>query len=179
MTQHNSDRTLAVTRGESFVAYIISRCSSDKALAAAMRRACNASMQYQSWPLLIDFNVNIERSAEREAYCCVGSAVIATKAEKNGSVALTRALALAYGSTDGAAQKRLSRLLACSSTEECCLCLRPILRIVNSKSGIAVDFAQLLDDLLNFRNNPEKVKARWALDFYKKDAEEQAPSSKA
>ena len=160
------------TRGQAFVRYIIDRCSKNKALGAAMRRADNPAMQHQSWPLLIDFHVDLDKDAERTAFACIGAAVVQSKATGNGKIPLTKALAMAYsGQTDQAAS-RLRRLLTCSSVEECCSCLRPLFRLIASKSNAQIDYAQLLDDLLWFPSQSEKIKARWATAFYRQDDNE-------
>ena len=154
------DKNALETRGQAFVRYVIDRCSKDKGAAAAMRRADNPAMQHQSWNILIDFHV-------------IGAAVIQAKANRNGDTPLTRALSLAYSGTEGQGASRLRRLLACSTAEECCTCLRPLFRLVSGKTSAAIDYAQLLDDLLAFPYRSEKIKAKWATSFYQREAREE------
>ena len=134
-----------------------------------MRRADNPAMQHQSWNILIDFHVNLDNSAERTAFACIGAAVIQAKATCNGNTPLTRALSLAYSSTEGQGASRLRRLLACSTTEECCSCLRPLFRLIAGKTNLSIDYAQLLDDLLVFPHRSERIKAKWATSFYQRE----------
>lgn len=167
------DKNALETRGQAFVRYVIDRCSRDKGAAAAMRRADNPAMQHQSWNILIDFHVNLDNSIERTAFACIGAAVIQAKANRNGDTPLTRALSLAYSGTEGQGVSRLRRLLACSTTEECCSCLRPLFRLVSGKTSAPIDYAQLLDDLLAFPYRSEKIKAKWATSFYQREAREE------
>ena len=169
MMKEMPEQNARETRGQAFVRYVIDRCNKDKGVAACMRRADNPAMQHQSWNILIDFHVNLDNSAERTAFACIGAAVIQAKATCNGNTPLTRALSLAYSSTEGQGASRLRRLLACSTTEECCSCLRPLFRLIAGKTNVSIDYAQLLDDLLVFPHRSERIKAKWATSFYQRE----------
>jgi CRISPR system Cascade subunit CasB len=75
---------------------------------------------------------------------------------------------------DKAAKARFQRLLACQSTEEACEILRPMLNLINSGSGnIPINYIALLYELLSGDDTfNDKVKARWAKDFYHKKEED-------
>ena len=155
MMKEMPEQNAVETRGQAFVRYVIDRCNKDKGVAA--------------WNILIDFHVNLDNSVERTAFACIGAAVIQAKATCNGNTPLTRALSLAYSSTEGQGASRLRRLLACSTTEECCSCLRPLFRLVAGKTKVSIDYAQLLDDLLAFPHRSERIKAKWATSFYQRE----------
>ena len=162
------------SRGVAFVRYVIEKCEQDSGLAAALRRADNARTEYQSWEILLRFGVDIEKEWERKPFATIAAAVARAKPKENGDVPFLTALARAYGGEDstsdesGPAAARLRRLLACSSSEECCRILRPMFALVESKGSGNVDFGKLLDDLLWFNRSSERIKARWASDFYRK-----------
>ena len=61
--------------------------------------------------------------------------------------------------------KLLTYLLVCRDVPELCRVLRPCLRLIRSRRPGELDYAQLLDDLLRFPFDPDKVKARWVMDF--------------
>ena len=159
-------------RGVAFVQYII-KCLEDKGLAAALRRADNPKTQYQSWETLIRFNVDIEKDWERKPFATIAAALAKAKPKVNGDVPFMTALARAYelktvDEEAGPAGARLRRLLACNTAEECCQILRPMLALVVSKGLQGIDFGRLLNDLLWFNKNSEKIKTRWVKDFYRR-----------
>ena len=157
------------SRGRAFVRYVIEHCEKDKGNAAAFRRADNPALQHRCWPLLVRFRVNLESVSERAAFSCIGSAVVQAKVKQNGSVALPRALFLAYGSAGGPAAMRMRRLLACTTTVECCSILRTLFKLVSSKTDVNIDYGRLLDELLSFPFRMDEIKARWAQEFYRLD----------
>lgn len=160
-----SERT---NRSTNFVNYIIKRCEQDTEASASMRRALNPALEYRSWNLLIDFGVDMEKPWERSAFTLIGANVAQSKITANGTTPLTQALAQTYHTDIGPAESRLRRLLACRDVYECCRVLKPILKLIQSKANISVDYAQLLNDLLVFNFKSEDVKVRWAMNFYQK-----------
>ena len=161
------------SRGTAFVQYIIEKCAQDTGTAAALRRADNASTEYQCWEILLRFGVDIEKDWERRPFATIAAAVARAKPKANGDVPFMTALARAYGADTaddekGPAASRLRRLLACTTTEECCRILRPMFSLVESKGQGGVDFGRLLDDLIWFGVNADRIKTRWASDFYRK-----------
>lgn len=160
------------SRGNAFVSYVIGRCKADKGLAAALRRADNPATEYQSWEFLIGFHVDVQKDWERLPFAAIAAAVTRSKQEIDGSTPFMSALAQAYpDSSEGPAASRLRRLLACDSVVECCSVLRPMFALVLSKGQSKVNFGALLDDLLQFGLNSKRVKARWAMDFYRKGSQ--------
>jgi CRISPR system Cascade subunit CasB len=161
------------SRGRMFVRRVIDQMSEDKGLAAALRRADNPSTEYQSWGFLISCHVDLEKEWERIPFAAVAAAVARAKPEKDGDVPFMTALANAYPDRedDGPADARLRRLLACTTSAECCRVLRPVFSLVQSKGAKNIDYGGLLDDLLWYEKNQEQIKARWAMNFYHTKAE--------
>lgn len=164
------------SRGQAFVDYIIKRCREENGgagVAAALRRADNPTTEYQSWPILIGFHLDIEKPWERIPFAFIAAAVARAKIEKNGTVPLCRALAMHYsgneGRESGPGEARLRRLLACATAEECCRVLRPVVALVQSKNAGLINYAELLDDLLWFNRNNTAIKARWAMHYYRQE----------
>jgi len=163
-----------------FVEGVISRCAQDKGLAARLRRADNPNTEYQSWELLSAFNIDLEKDYERLPYAVVSAAIAKGKTAVNGRLRLGQAIARCYsekgtnGNDSAAAKARLRRLLACHDTEEACRILRPLFSLIYSKVRQPLDYSRLLNQLLKFHWQPERVKAQWAQEFYGYRADEQA-----
>lgn len=157
-----------------FVEHVIRRCNSPggKGLAAALRRSDNPATEYQCWELLASWGVDLEKTWQRLPYATVCAGLAKAKAEHNGSLALGAAIAASYGEGDqkagdnSAAKARLRRLLACHDTEELCRILRPLLALISSRQKQPLDFARLLNQLLAFHWQAERIKAQWAQEFY-------------
>jgi CRISPR system Cascade subunit CasB len=162
------------TRGKrlAFVDYIISRCQADNGLRAALKRADNPSTEYQSWEVLAEFQINLEHENQRLPYASIAAAIARTKAETNGTVKIGQAIACCYedGNVSDQAKAKLRRLLACDSVPEACRILRPLFSLIEARGNMALDYANLLDDLLWFSHDDSqlRIKARWAQDFYGK-----------
>ena len=151
-------------RCRAFISHVISRMDDDRAMGARLRRADNPATEYQSWEYLALFGVNLEHARERKAFATVAAALARAKPKADGTLGMCRAIAAAYddGKDNPQARARLRRLLACTSSEEACDILRPLLRLVASR-GVAVGYARLLRDLLYFS---EKTRERWAQEFF-------------
>jgi CRISPR system Cascade subunit CasB len=139
------------------------------AAAAALKRADNQNLEYQSWEYLARLNVDIEDPNEHLPYATIACAMAKAKAEQNGKTKIGAAIAKCYeeGSESDQATAKLRRLLACDSIEEICQVLRPLFSLINSKAGIQLDYADLLKDLRWFYKNSQQTKAKWAQNFYR------------
>jgi CRISPR system Cascade subunit CasB len=161
-----------------FVDYIIRRCMHDNGVSAALRRADNPSMEYQSWEVLADFRIDIENESNRLPYASIAAAIARAKAARNGAKKIGQAIARCYedGNTSDQARAKLRRLLACDSLSEACRLLRPLFALMDSRGSVDLDYASLLDDLLWFGHEDSRlrIKARWAQDFYGKTVEHSA-----
>lgn len=162
-----------LSRTERFVNYVLDRIKKDNGFAARLKRADNPATEYQSWELLANFGVDLEKEWERLPYCTVGAALAKAKPATNGKLPFGAAIAACFdeGSQSDQAKARLRRLLACTSTREACRILRPLLTLMTSR-GITPDFGQLLEQLLRFSGHrQEQIRARWAQEFYRRTAE--------
>ena len=151
-----------------FVDTVVARCTNDKGLAARLRRADNPSTEYQSWDFLGSMGVDLEKYYQRLPFVTVAAAIAKSKAERNGSLPLGRAIAACYpeGNQSDQARARLRRLLACTELSEVCRILRPVLALIESKVGQPLDYVRLLDQLRFFAFNEQRVSAQWAQEFY-------------
>jgi CRISPR system Cascade subunit CasB len=167
------------SKSESFVGDVIEKLQGqDTSFGAMMRRADNPATGYQSWQYLCRW-CNIENTWEHKPYALIGAALARAKPRANGRLGIGQAIVLCYsseGTFDGAkhsaAQIRLRRLLSCTSGEEACAILRPLLSLISSRQ-INLDYAELLNDL---SYSPEyfndHIRAKWARNFYYKKEEE-------
>ena len=161
------------SRGQSFVVYALGRMEKDHAFGAALRRADNPATEYQSWEYLAGFKVDLEKPWERQAFTTIGAALCRAKPTHSGSFGLGQSLFHCYES-DAVDQgkAKLRRVLACDTSEEVCQVLRPLLSLIASRPKTNLSYGRLLDDLLWFDIDPQKVKVRWAQDFFGRQAEE-------
>lgn len=162
---------------------ICSFCRQSKANAAKLRRADIPGQSQDSWPILARF-VNLTDESGLIAYQVVAAAISRSDDYVSGSISLGKALQLAFDITseqdleDGQKDARMRRLLACGDLNEVVMVLRPVLALIRSKVKSPLDYGQLLEDLLAFGGpdlRAEKVKRKWANDFYSfdhKDKEE-------
>lgn len=163
------------SREERFVTGVLKLCAENKGMAARLRRADNPATEYQSWELLAAYGIDLEQERERLPFVTVAAAIAKTKAERNGSMGLGRAIAACYeqGDASDQAKSRLRRLLACDDLAELCRILRPAFSLIDSKVGQPLDYARLLKQLRRFPFSAQQVKAQWAQEFYG-----QAPATK-
>lgn len=162
--------TIKLSKAERFVGYVIERVHKDNGFAARLKRADNPNTEYQSWELLADFGIDLEKEWERLPFCTIAAALGRTKPEANGRLPLGRAIAACYedGCQSYQAKARLRRLLACTTSVEACRILRPILTLMASR-GVIPDFSQLLEQLLWYSgNNQARIRACWAQTFYRR-----------
>jgi CRISPR system Cascade subunit CasB len=163
-------------RNERFVNGVIRQCQQDKGLAARLRRGDNPATEYQSWELLAAYGIDLEHDYKRLPFVTIAAAMAKSKAERNGSLTLGRAIAACYedGRESSQAKARLRRLLACSDLTEVSRILRSLFSLIDSKAGQPLDFIRLLGQLLRFPFNDQQVKAQWAQEFYGQPSAEDA-----
>lgn len=172
----NEQAKNTTSKAERFVSYVIQRAQDDSGFAARLKRADNPATEYQSWELLAEFQVDLEKEWERLPYCIVGAAIARAKPHSNGALALGAAIAACFeeGSQSDQAKARLRRLLACTSTAEACRILRPLLALMESRN-ITPDFGELLLQLQWYGGSQhERIRARWAQSFYRRHSDESA-----
>ena len=158
------------SKSEDFVQFIIELIQKDNGAAAALKRAENPNLEYQSWEYLARKPyVDIDKDTIRLPYATIACALAKAKVEQNGKTKIGEAIARCYddGKDNDQAKVKLRRLLACDSLEEACRVLRPLFSLINSKAGIQLDYADLLKDLRWFYKNNQQTKAKWAQNFYR------------
>lgn len=162
------------SRAERFVGYLQEKCAKDKGFAARLRRADNPATEYQSWDLLVTFGVPLAHDQPRLAYQTIAAAIARSKEHHAVGLSLGRALAACYedGRESDQARARLRRLLACDDAIEVCRVLRAQLSLIASRAGQSLDFVRLLNQLLRFDRDSQRIKAQWAQEFYGQSAGE-------
>lgn len=152
-------------KGELFVDFIIGRIHQDTSFRAALSRADNPATEYQSWEYLCKW-CDLEKDWQRRPMAAIAAAVAAAKPLSDGSLSIGKAISSCYdeGNKSDQAKSKLRRLLSCGTVVETCRILRPLLRLISSK-GKPISYGKLLNDLMYFGDG-EKVKLRWATDFY-------------
>ena len=160
------------SKSQAFVEYVLDRGSNDSGFMARLRRADNPATEYQSWDILAGFGVRLDSDEERLPYALVGAAIAHAQDRKNGSMGLGRAVAAAFdgGNQSDQANVRIRRVLGCKRLKELCRVLRPLLRLIHSRTGGCVNYASLLSDLLYFNASPSRIKTKWAQQFYGNNA---------
>ncbi len=162
-------------RYQSFVTYALQRCQNDTGYAAKLRKADNPDTASQAWDLLLNYGIDITREHDLRAFALIGAALSRSKANADGPKNLGGALKACLGKDEKPEESsialRLRRILACSSQEELCLVLRPLLNLIAAKSESKnpLCFAQLLKEIHWFGYDEEetqRIKLRWAQDFY-------------
>lgn len=168
MEKSGGSNSAGISREHRFVSYLIERCSADKGLASRLRRADNPSTEYQSWDFLASMGVDLTSDYKRVPHALVSAAIVRSKVSGAGGVSLGAALASCFkeGSESEPGRMRLRRLLACSDLDEVRRVLRPILSFIASKEAKDIDYVLLLQQLLKFPYQGQRVKAEWAQGFY-------------
>lgn len=160
----------SVSKSEQFVKFIIELIQNDNGAAAALKHADNPATEYQSWEYLARLPfIDIDKDYERLPYATIACAMAKAKIEREGSVHIGEAIARCYedGNNSDQAKAKLRRLLACDSVEEVCRVLRPLFSLISSKAGTQLKYAALLKDLRDFHFNDQRVKSKWAQNFYR------------
>lgn len=152
------------TRGSAFVQHVLSRLPVDPAFGAALRRADNPATEYHAWEILTPW-CNLENRWEQQPFALIGAALARAKPARDGNQSIGMALAASFqdGSKSENAKAKLRRLLACTSVEEACRILRPMLSFIAAQGTTNLSYAGLLDDLLFFG---DRIRQRWTMDFF-------------
>lgn len=158
-------KTLKKRREQSFVEFVLARMEKDNAFGAALRRADNPATEYQSWEYLSAW-CDIDKDWDRQPFAAVAAAIARAKPASDGFLGIGKAIAACYedGNRSDSAKSKLRRLLGCDSVKEVCVILRPLLSLIASR-GVRLGYGQLLNELVYFGDG-EKIKAKWAVDFY-------------
>lgn len=150
---------------------IMERMKDDNGMRAHLTRADNPDTEHYSYRYLAAYWGREDGARERiakESYQTVCASIARRRVEQNGSRSLIKELHRNYA-TDGLlddkspAHARLRRILACRTSQEANECIRPLLRLIESKEGLSIDYVQLLQDLIYFG---DRVREKWAKEFY-------------
>jgi CRISPR system Cascade subunit CasB len=166
-------------QNEDFVAALIKVCA-DRGLRAAMRRWWSEGTRHYAYPILGKLSALDDDRKTLLAALYAVHAKDSAPAHVAGAHSIgSAALKLAGGSTSAngfdSMERHFRRLLAAESLDD----LDPQLhRLVKrlEREAIPLDYARLLGDLRQFRNNPEAVKTRWAIAFWQAPAGQPAPA---
>ncbi len=160
--QENQNKT------EAFVSYVIRTVASDTAARAAFARGDNPDTAYFAWQYLVSW-CDIADSRQSRAYALIAASIAREQVSSNGTMNLgecLRAVVTDPAELDHSPEKaRLMRLLACDTSLELVEILRSIIRYLQSKEGVRLDYAQTLEDILWWG---EKRKVSWSKAFFKK-----------
>ncbi len=162
----DNTKTLKKNREQAFVEFVLGRMKNDNAFGAALRRADNPATEYQVWEYLANW-CDLDKEWERRPYATVAAAIARAKPKADGFLGIGKAIAACYpedGNKSDSAKSKMRRLLACDSADETCVILRPLLSLISSR-GARLCYARLLSELTYFGNG-EKIKEKWAIDFY-------------
>ena len=149
---------------QSFLEYALKICKTNPRARAAFRRAANPATEFYSWEFLAGW-CNLENDKERKIYGLFASFIAnAMPSRVDNGVGIGRGIRQAYGGDveNTAALAKMRRLLACRNWEEAVSMLWRILLLLASK-GVSLNLVSAMRDLFYFG---EKVKVRWANDFY-------------
>ncbi len=161
-----------------FVAQLVSLCAHDRGHRAALRRWWSDGTRHYAYPLLGKlYALEDDRKTITAALYGVHLKDTAP-AHLAGSHSIgSAALKLGGNSSQADAfpsmERHFRRLLAADLLEDLAPQLHRLVKRLERES-IPLDYARLLGDLCQFRNNPEAVKTRWAIAFWQASTETSA-----
>lgn len=168
-------------QNEDFVASLTKVCA-DRGHRAVLRRWWSEGTRHYAYPVLGKlFALDDERKTLVAALYAVHSKDSAPAHVSGANSIGSAALKLAGGSISAngfdSMEKHFRRLLAADDLDDLGQQLfRMVKRLERASPSIPLDYARLLGDLRQFRNNPEAVKTRWAIAFWQAPSEQPAPA---
>ncbi|WP_443743656.1 type I-E CRISPR-associated protein Cse2/CasB [Sutterella sp.] len=166
---------------EKFVAKVFKKKETDGEYRSSFRRAISPRQAYKSYSYIAGY-FDLRNEVAREACLLIGSSIAWEDALVDGSDEFGKALRKSWNDKSKSVEDvdsvpsviRLRRLLACRDAVSVCHALRPILQLVRNRVPGKLKYADLLKDILWFDRNPEKIKAKWVMDFYASEDKPQA-----
>ena len=158
-----------------FVAQLVNLCKDDRGHRAALRRWWSDGTRHYAYPLLGKLYA-LEDDRKTITAALYGAHLKDTApAHLAGSHSIgSAALKLGGNSSQADAfpsmERHFRRLLAADSLEDLAPQLHRLIKRLERES-IPLDYARLLGDLRQCRNNPEAVKTRWAIAFWQAPTE--------
>jgi CRISPR system Cascade subunit CasB len=163
------------SKSVAFVKFVINCIENEKGATAALCRADNPSMAYQSWEYLARFSVDLTQPSQRLPFGLIAAAIAKGKIHQDGSLGIGEAIALCYsdGKQSDQAKAKLRRLLSCDTVSEVCLVLRLLLGLIEAKCKEKPNYARLLGEILHFESDGQHIKSKWAQNFYRSNVDEE------
>lgn len=163
-------------RVKKFVEYVYAKIKDDNGARSRFRGALSSSRSYTSWGDIAPY-MNIEDESTRDACSLICGSIALDEPDGVKSLGLGSALQKCCldaedGEKGGPCSNRLRRLISCRTTKELCRVLRPILSLVRSRCPGGLDYALLLEELLDYEDHQDKIKARWVGGFYRSGEKE-------
>jgi CRISPR system Cascade subunit CasB len=160
-------------QNEDFVARLAGTCR-DRGHRAVLRRWWSAGTRHYAYPVLGNLSVlDDDRKTLLAVLYAVHSKDGAPAHVSGGPSIGSAALKLGGNSTQADAfpsmERHFRRLLSADALEDLGPQLHRLVKRLERES-IPLDYARLLGDLRQFRNNPEAVKTRWAISFWQAPA---------
>ena len=168
-------------QNEDYIASLIKVCT-DRGHRASLRRWWSEGARHYAYPVLGKlFALDDDRKTLVAALYAVHSKDSApahvTGANSIGSAALKLAGGSPSANGFDSMEKHFRRLLAADDLIDLGQQLfRIIKRLERSSPPIPLDYARMLGDLRQFRNNQEAVKTRWAIAFWQAPSEKPEPT---
>ena len=162
-----------ISREVAFVQFVFDSKKNDKGFRSRLRNAVNPLRSRQAWFDVAEF-CDLTDERKRQIYLLIGSSIALDEAENNGGLSIGRAVFDSWrektkiedADLHSPSVQRMKKILACRNSSEVCRILRPLIRLVQSRKVGDLDYASLLKDLNNFDFDPDRVKAKWAKDFF-------------
>jgi len=166
-------------QNEAFVDLLTRECR-DRGHRASLRRWWSQSTRHHAYPILGKLRIlDDSRKTLLAALFATHSKDNAPAHKPGGHSIGSAALKLGGGNTKSDAfssmERHFRRLLAAEDLDALAPQLQRLVKRLE-REGIPLDYARLLSDLRLFRNNAEKVKTGWALDFWQAPASPDTPS---
>lgn len=153
----------------SFFDYLNRRADSDTAVVAALRRSLSSDpgTDTRVFPLVEPWLGQLSDGRRATVYLAAG--LWASAARRTGGKPIPLAQALRRINNNPSAELRFIRLLD-ADLDELQWRLRQGVALLSS-TGIAIDWPQLLDDLLRWNSPSRSVQSQWARQFWATAAE--------
>lgn len=161
-----------------FFAYLSRRAEGDNAVIATLRRSLSSEpgTDTRVFSLVEPWLGNESRSRRATVYLIAGLWALSQRRTSGNGVPLAQALRRITGSTS--AELRFTRLLD-ADRDELQWRLRQAITLLNA-TGTAIDWPQLLDDLLLWDSQSRIVQIQWARQYWRQgDPEPEAAVSAA
>lgn len=155
-----------------YVNYVFRNRENDSAFRAAMKNATKENLEWKAWPYIEKFlHEDLKNDKKRHIYALVGEAVAKSGRKGNGALSFGRAMRVAESSNGkgDSYSLRMCRILSFDNLDDLLDVFRESLTFLDSRN-VSLDYSAVLDDLLQarFENNYERIKARWASDYFRK-----------